>query len=223
MPPYVYSSALEIPRQPTEASPFLTPDPEQSITLMQRTPSTSTAESGIDPPASAVAPDDSPSFFTKLWKRRWVRRFMLVCLSVGLVYGFIIIVAIFPDSGGHYADDQLSPDGNGVSFRVQLVKVAQLNDIPQVAILGKVTRFDWLDTQQLSMTWSIFGLGEYELQDSNYYVPPNRAVNVYLDEWVEIWLLYLGVTQRRNFSASTPAFLYDPTHLPMTGTGERLL
>ena len=53
---------------------------------------------------------------------------------------------------------------------------------PQIAILGKVTRFDWLDTQRLSVTWSILGLGEYELRDSDDRVPPNRAVDVYLDE-----------------------------------------
>ena len=60
--------------------------------------------------------------------------------------------------------------------------MAQLNDILQVAIVGKVTRFDWLDTHKLSVTWSILGLGEYELQDSDDYVPPDRAVDVYLGE-----------------------------------------
>ena len=101
--------------------------------------------------------------------------------------------------------------------------MAQLNVILQVAILGQVTRFDWLDTHKLFVMWSILRLGEYELEDSDDYVPPDRAVDVYLNEWVKIWLLYLEVTQRRNSSASTPAFSYDPTRLPMTETGKRLL
>ena len=85
--------------------------------------------------------------------------------------------------GDHYATDQLSPDENGVGLgHNQSGYLVQLNVIAQIAILGKVTRFDWLDTQRLSVTWSILGLGEYELQDSDDRVPPNRAVDVYLDE-----------------------------------------
>jgi len=51
----------------------------------------------------------------------------------------------------------------------------------------------------------------------------DRAADVYLDEWVKIRLfLYLGITQRQDTSASKPAFSYDPAHLPVTGTGEKL-
>ena len=51
----------------------------------------------------------------------------------------------------------------------------------------------------------------------------NRAVDVYIDEWVKVCLfLYLGVTQRRDTSPSTPAFSYDPTYLPVTKAGRKL-
>jgi len=100
-----------------------------------------------------------------------------------------------------------------------------LNDIPQVAILGDVSRFDWLDAHRLSVTWSIVGLGEYQSQtvngSSHWYPSVNRAVDVYLDEWVKIWLPYLRITERRNTSASKPAFSYDPAQLPVTSTGEK--
>ena len=77
------------------------------------------------------------------------------------------------------------------------------------------------------MTWFIVGCGEYRLQgmdgNSTGYVPLDRAVDVYLDEWVKIrLLLYLGITQRQDISASNPAFSYDPAHVPVTGTGGKL-
>lgn len=57
---------------------------------------------------------------------------------------------------------------------------------PQIAVLGDVSRFDWLDTPRLSVTWFIVGCGEYGLQvvdgNSNGYIPIDRAVDVYLDE-----------------------------------------
>ena len=101
-----------------------------------------------------------------------------------------------------------------------------LNDILQVAILGNVSRFDWLDAHRLSVTWSIVGLGEYQSQpmdeDSHWYPAVNRAVDVYLDEWVKIRLIYLGITERWNASVSKPAFSYDPARLPVTSfTGEK--
>lgn len=59
--------------------------------------------------------------------------------------------------------------------------------------------------------------------NSTGYVPLDRAVDVYLDEWVKIrLLLYLGITQRQDISASNPAFSYDPAHLPVAGTGGKL-
>jgi len=74
-----------------------------------------------------------------------------------------------------------------------------LNAITQVAILDDVSRFDWLDTHRLSVTWSIVGLGEYQSQtvsgSSHWYPSVNRAADVYLDEWVKIRLIYLGITE----------------------------
>ena len=63
------------------------------------------------------------------------------------------------------------------------------------------------------MTWSLLGLGEYELQDSDDRVPPDRAVDVYLDEWVETcsftWeLLNDGIAahRRQPFRMIQPTF-----------------
>ena len=102
-------------------------------------------------------------------------------------------------SGLHSAGERLAPDGNGVgSGRVRSGQLI-LNDVPQIAILGDVSRLDWLSTHKLSVTWSIVGLGEYQSQivngNSGRYPSVNRAVNVYLDEWVKIWLIYLGITK----------------------------
>ena len=81
---------------------------------------------------------------------------------------------------------------------------------------------DFPVTRKLSVRWYIFGCGEYALQPVDAtgtpdpFPPVNRPVDIYLDEWVQIQpFLCLGATQRRDTSASNPAFSYDPTRYPM--------
>lgn len=109
-------------------------------------------------------------------------------LALLLITAFLFVAAV-SNSGDHYAADQFSPNKNGVGFSVWSVRAVQLNKTPQVAILGDVIEFDELDTHgQLSVTWLVVGCGEYGPQvvgeNSNGYAPVNRAVDVYLDEWV---------------------------------------
>ena len=60
------------------------------------------------------------------------------------------------------------------------------------------------------MRWYIVGYGDYKLKtvggSPTKYKPVNRALDIYLDEWVQTQLfLYLGVTEakyqliKRNF------------------------
>lgn len=71
-----------------------------------------------------------------------------------------------------------------------MVRAVQLNKIFQVAILGSVTGLGEFDTKgQLSATWLVYGCGEYGPiavgENFTTYGPVNRAVDVYLDEWVK--------------------------------------
>lgn len=71
----------------------------------------------------------------------------------------------------------------------------KLNGVSQVVILGDVFRFDWLETQKLSVAWRLFGCGDFVLQTTANHL--DRAVDVYMDKWVRIrLLLYLGIDRR---------------------------
>ena len=64
--------------------------------------------------------------------------------------------------------------------------------ISQVAILGSAFRFDLPATQKISVRWFVVGCGEYALGPvkgtPDEFQPPDRAVDVYLEEWVQIQL-----------------------------------
>ena len=107
----------------------------------------------------------------------WVSAFVVIPLLLGL--------------GIDYSPNpfhELPYNENGVSFCVRLLdRVARLNGIPQVAIIGTNLRLNLLLTsQRLSMRWFVIGCGEYMLQPTagtaGEYPPPNRAVDIYLDK-----------------------------------------
>ena len=56
-------------------------------------------------------------------------------------------------------------------------------------ILGNIFNFDWTDTSEVSVEWSISGYGNYSLQTANGLPnntsPVNVAVDVYLNEYVQ--------------------------------------
>jgi len=150
-------------------------------------------------PVSSGAVKNASILFRKFLQGVINRRlFPLMVIAYLLVLSFFV-VALFSASDGHGTAKRLTSDGNGVgSGRGQSGRLI-LNDTPQVAILGDVSRFDGPHTHRLSVTWSIVGLGEYQSQtvngSSHLYPSVNRAVDVYLDEWVKVRLIYLGITE----------------------------
>lgn len=125
---------LEMSQQPAEVIPSLVLSQEQPSTLMQGTPSLS--HMGIVLPTKyAVVPDDSHPH-KKHWKWHLVPRnpIPLAYLASLLVTVFLFVAPVC-NSGNHYAVDQLSPDGNGVSFWVWPARTIRLNDIPRLRYL----------------------------------------------------------------------------------------
>ena len=86
--------------------------------------------------------------------------------------------------------------------------VVQLNNIPQIGIVGQTLQFDPSGTQTLTVRWSIIGCGRYALGGSKspgIYALPNIAVDVYLNEWVEI-RLFLSVGYSTEYQRFPPSF-----------------
>lgn len=97
--------------------------------------------------------------------------------------GLLFIIEDFPD------------DSDGVSFFYGCpVGMVQLICAPQIVIVGRVSHFDWSQTDKLSVLWNVFGCGSYMSQSDDAYpnqvLPPNKAVDVYINRWVQIRLLF---------------------------------
>jgi len=118
MQPHIPSLTFEMLRVFTEASPPLNPGPEQPSTLMQETPSlTHTGGPTIYPPTSNEAHEDSPQPHGKRWKRLLIpRNTIFLAYFASLLITVFLFVAAASDKGDHYANDQLSPNENGVGF-----------------------------------------------------------------------------------------------------------
>ena len=60
-------------------------------------------------------------------------------------------------------------------------------------ILGDILSFDWLDPTKVSVVWTLSGSGNYSLPTvggyKDYPWPCNAAVDVYMNEWVQVYLL----------------------------------
>ena len=178
--------------------PEMSQQPAETFPSSVHSPSTpargapSLVHAVIDPPTDAMAPDSSLKPHEQQWKRHFVPRspILLAYLALLFVTTFLFVAAV-SNSGDHYAADQLPPNKNGVGSLAWQVRAIRLNQISQVAILGDASQFDELDTQgQLSVTWLVVGCGEYGPQaagetSGNGYAPVDRAVDVYLDEWVK--------------------------------------
>ena len=93
---------------------------------------------------------------------------------------------------------------------------------PQIAIAGRVSHFDWSKVESLSVSWSIIGCGKYQLQndtkDPSEAMPPNIALDVYINEWVQIqpFLCSEVTAHQERSSLSKPVFSYDPNDIPVT-------
>ena len=108
----------------------------------------------------------------------WFALIALVFVSMGLSAGL--------SSRG---TEPLSTDPcntTGVGFCNCQTSVAQLNDIPQVGIIGQTLRFDSPATQKLTVRWSVIGCKGYELgsgaKSPGSYALPNIPVDVYLNK-----------------------------------------
>jgi hypothetical protein len=68
-------------------------------------------------------------------------------------------------------------------------------------IFGDIFCFDWHGTRKLSVRWTLSGWGKYELHGTwDFPKPLNRAVEIYLNEWVKIQLFpYPRVTQEKQY------------------------
>ena len=55
-------------------------------------------------------------------------------------------------------------------------------------IFGQIFYFNWLDPTEVSVVWSIIGVGEYQIApveygfEENYITPINTALDVYINE-----------------------------------------
>ena len=126
------------------------------------------------------APNSQPRKKTWQWFLAHWNSILLVYLGVLLVTVFVVVAVI---SDQDQEVDPFSLNGSGVRFVAQPLRLIQLNDIPQLAILGEIIEFDWLKTRRVSVRWLIVGRGEYALQgNSDRYPPVDRAVDVFLDE-----------------------------------------
>lgn len=105
-------------------------------------------------------------------------------------------------------------------LQMQLVKMVQVAHIPQIAIFGRISHFDWSAMGQVPVLWILIGCGQYALQNvdtpPDAVVPPNRALGIYMNEYAQIQPSPCSeVNQQQNTSISKPVFSYDPIRLPV--------
>lgn len=80
---------------------------------------------------------------------------------------------------------------------VRLASTEDLNDTNYVVLFGDISRFNWGDTEKVSVQWSLWASGGYKRNPEIYkYDVVDRAVDVYIN------------------NASQPIFSYDPALLP---------
>ena len=93
-----------------------------------------------------------------------------------------------------------------------------------MAIAGRISHFDWLEVEKVSISWSLIGCGKYRLRKTvDLLVPPNRAMDVYINEWAQIQpFIRSEITQQKNSSISKPVFSYDPINLPVARNIENI-
>ena len=72
---------------------------------------------------------------------------------------------------------------------MQPIGVFYIIDPPQVVLIGEISKFDWQNAEEVSVQWSLYGMGQCKLQLPNVspgsYVPPNVAMDVYFNKWVK--------------------------------------
>lgn len=57
-------------------------------------------------------------------------------------------------------------------------------------LLGDIFKFDWQNSEAVSIQWSLYGVGQYQSQISyaalDEHLLPNKALDIYVDKWVAI-------------------------------------
>ena len=223
--PTITTDGSTKPSLTSTLTPGVSPPPLQSPSSPPQSP-TPPPQFPTPPPQSYTPPPDNTCLPLAGWSKP-LQRTWNFCYDhrwpIGVWLSLIALIAL--SVGGSVATNSRGTEPlrknpcntTGVGFCNCQTRVLQLNDIPQVGIIGQTLRFDSPATQKLTVRWSIIGCMGYALggpKSSGNYALPNIPVDVYLNKWVQIRLfLYLGVTQR-NTSASDPAFSYDPDSLP---------
>lgn len=66
-------------------------------------------------------------------------------------------------------------------------------------IVGNIFHFDWLDPTKVTVVWAINGSGKYNLPSAGGFGDKvslvNIPVDIYLNEWAQIYLLRVEVTR----------------------------
>ena len=170
------------------AEPIIAPpSPEQGqLTLQGTFSATNTSGTTTDPSQpSAPAPRDStPNQTDRKGRAR-------ECVSGPSVQVFITLVVItalsFLPATLSNLEDSNSTDGSSDGYvgppDTTSWNVSH-NLSPQVLLLGDIFKFDWQNTETVSIQWSPLGEGRFSLTDGRPF--PNKALDIYVDKWVAI-------------------------------------
>ena len=115
-------------------------------------------------------------------------------LTVSFFLVLAMVVGLTFNRDARFVVDQVPCDSDGVSSPLpsDLLSCFRTETLCQIAVIGHSYRLD-LDRQALSVQWEIVGCGAYRLPtynsprdyySSSRYGASNRAVDVYLNEWV---------------------------------------
>lgn len=184
-----YPPHPEMAHQLFDLSPSPTPDPERGS--FQGTRSI-IHESVCTTDPTGIARLDSKWN----WNHRMRRLIPRPSIGVFIILVFVTGVSFCPAllSNAKPFDfivlDGVPPEVDGVRSSGATVQDGLIYWYLQVKILGTIFSFDWLDPSTISVTWSISAVGNYTLQTaygfSNNTPPPNVAMDIYLNEWVQV-------------------------------------
>lgn len=145
-----------------------------------------------DPLADAAYPQISPRSRRGYWNhqmRRWIlkpsfRVFIILIVVSGISF-YPALLSASKNSLALIAADS-SWKSNGVRSSYPTDRDRAVDQYFQLRLVGTIYRFDWLDPSKVSVTWSVSGCGNYSSATVWDCTMVNTAVDIYLDEWVQI-------------------------------------
>ena len=121
--------------------------------------------------------------------RRWIHKpssRVLIILIVVAGFSFSLVFSSYLEFlpvGIRYGT---SPNFDGVRSSYPADQDRAVDLYFQLRLVGRIFRFNWLDPSKVSVTWSVSGCGNYSSLTVDGSTMPNTAVDIYLDEWVQI-------------------------------------